>query len=105
MSFGSRSDGIAKVICFWIFIGKIRDIISSAKNRVLIFCEKRKLYLRALDIPICEAKDKMAQLQGILIRKYKKNTSEKSIHQALITNYNRLLESPIHQARNTIQVY
>jgi glycosyltransferase involved in cell wall biosynthesis len=78
------------VICSDI-IGN-RDIISQQKTG-LIFPVKEKAVLKeALEFAFVK-RDKMAQLARNLNNEVQENYDRKSIHQALLANYNRLLES------------
>jgi glycosyltransferase involved in cell wall biosynthesis len=80
------------VICSDI-IGN-RDIISQQKTG-LIFPVKEKAVLKeALEFAFVK-RDKMAQLARNLKQEVQENYDQRSIHQALLANYNRLLESQL----------
>jgi glycosyltransferase involved in cell wall biosynthesis len=78
------------VICSDI-IGN-RDIISQQKTGLIFPVKEKSVLKEALEFAFVK-RDNMAQLARNLNQEVQENYDRKSIHQALLANYNRLLES------------
>jgi glycosyltransferase involved in cell wall biosynthesis len=78
------------VICSDIIGNK--DIISQQKTGLIFPVKEKEVLKEALEFAFVK-RDKMAQLARNLNQEVQENYDRKSIHQALLANYNRLLES------------